>query len=80
MGKPYTFPADQSQLRSGPPVNPGRVDFVGGYAFTVCNTSRTAAHTSKSVAVKIEQFAPYTGTANTWQFCDGYYQRSTGAS
>jgi hypothetical protein len=77
-GKPYKLPADVQTL-GGPPVNPDVTEPGGGYGFIICNTSTTASHTIQDVAVKIEQFTAYTDAAATWQFCDGFYQRPTGA-
>ncbi len=77
-GKPYKLPAN-TQTLGGPPVNPNVMEPGGGYGFFICNTSKTASHTIQGVTVKIEQFAPYADKASMWQFCDGFYQRPTGA-
>lgn len=78
-GKPYKLPANTQSL-GGPPVNPTVTEPGGGYGFTICNTSTTASHTIQDVVVKIEQFTAYTDPAATWQFCDGFYQRPSGAN
>jgi hypothetical protein len=77
-GKPYKLPANTQSL-GGPPVNPNVTEPGGGYGFFICNTSKTASHTIEDVVVRIEQFAAYTDSAAMWQFCDGFYQRPTGA-
>ncbi len=77
-GKPYKLPDPPNSL-GGTLANPSLKEGGSGYAFTICNTSKTASHVINGVNVKLEQFAAYSDPANTWQFCDGYYNRTKGA-
>jgi hypothetical protein len=45
----------------------------------VCNSSATASHTIQGVRLKLNAFAPYSGSLNQWDYCDGYYTRPQGA-
>jgi putative zinc finger protein len=76
--QPYKLPAQLPQDANGepnPPVNPSP-----NYGFVVCNTSSTASHVLVGVTVRVAAFSAYNGTLNTWQSCDGTYQRPNGMS
>jgi hypothetical protein len=74
--KPYRLPANAFDPPD-PPVNP-HTDDGNGYSLTICNTAKSASHTIYGVTVSIAAFTPYTGTLNTWQFCDSVYARPDG--
>jgi Putative zinc-finger len=76
--KPYQLP-DNLPKPPNPPVNP-ETSGGNGYLFTICNTSSTTSHVIASVAVRIAAFAPYSGTLNTYMFCDSFYQRPYGVA
>ena len=76
-GKPYKLPDPPNSL-GGTLANPSLKEGGSGYAFTICNTSKTASHVIYGINVKLEQFAAYSDPVNTWQFCDGYNNRSNG--
>lgn len=71
--KPYQLPSNIPNPPN-PPVNP-----IPNYGFSICNTSHTASHILIAVSVSIAAFTPFSGPLNTWQVCDGYYQRPDGA-
>jgi hypothetical protein len=72
--KPYQLPATIPNPPN-PPVNPSP-----NYSFTICNTSHTTSHVLRSVTVRIAAFSAYSGSLNTWMFCDSYYQRPDGVA
>ena len=71
--KPIVLPANLPN-----PPNP-QVNPQPGFGFTVCNTSGSASHVLRGVAVSISSFTAFSGPLNTWQACDGWYQRPNGA-
>jgi hypothetical protein len=72
--KPYQLPGNLPNPPN-PSVNP-----EPWYDLTVCNTSNTTSHVIRSLTVRIAAFTPYSGTLNSYMFCDGYYQRPNGVS
>lgn len=72
--KPYQLP-DNLPNPPNPPVNPS-----GSYSLTICNTSNTTSHVLRSLTVRIAAFTPYSGTLNTYMYCDQFYQRPVGAT
>jgi hypothetical protein len=75
--QPYQLPAHLPVDANGtpnPPVNP-----YPNYGFMVCNTSSATSHVLVGVTVRIAAFSAFNGILNTWQMCDGSYQRPIGA-
>jgi hypothetical protein len=60
-----------------PLINP-TLTGAGGFFLTICNTSKTVTHRIASVDALVATFTPYTGTLNTWLFCDGLYTPAGG--
>lgn len=69
-------PSDSAAVDTRFPAQPAVNPVEMGFAFTVCNASRTHAHDIDSVITRIDQFTPYTGHVQTWTECDGAYTRS----
>jgi hypothetical protein len=70
-----------AQLPLAPAVNPGLAEPTGGYTVTICNTSKTTAHTITAVRLSITAMTPYTGQLNEWMsgaLCATYYTRPNG--
>ncbi|HEY7093126.1 MAG TPA: hypothetical protein VH393_08110 [Ktedonobacterales bacterium] len=55
-----------------PEVNPDLKN--NGFWVTVCNASKNANYRVDGITVRIDQFTPFTGDLNTWQYCDTYYR------
>lgn len=72
QAKPYQLP-DNLPNPPNPPVNP-----EPWYDLTVCNTSNTTSHVIRGLTARIAAFTHYSGTLNSYMFCDGYYQRPNG--
>ena len=72
--KPYQL-ADNLPNPPNPPVNPN-----ASYSLTICNTSSTASHVIRGLTVRIAAFSAYSGSLNTYMFCDPYYQRPIGVT
>jgi hypothetical protein len=71
---PFKLPSgadDLHGLPQSPEVNP-ELEHTG-IMVEYCNGAKSASHLVKSVSVRIDRFTPYTGTLNSWQFCDGFY-------
>jgi hypothetical protein len=64
-------------LPQKPLINP-TLTSGGGFFFTICNTSKTVTHRIASLDALVATFTPYTGTLNTWLFCDGSYTPAGG--
>src|SRR5262249_18266909 len=47
---------------------------------TICNTSGSNSHIIRGLTVGIAAFSSYSGTLNTYQFCDSYFQRPNGVA
>ncbi|HKW19938.1 MAG TPA: zf-HC2 domain-containing protein, partial [Ktedonobacterales bacterium] len=74
QAKPYQLP-DNLPNPPNPAVNP-----EPWYDLTVCNTSNTTSHVIRGLTARIAAFTPYSGTLNSYMFCDQYYQRPNGVS
>jgi len=73
--KPFKLGPGPDALRglpATPKVNPNLNNT--GFFVSVCNAAKTASHRIEGVTVRIDQFAPFTGDLNSWQFCDGSYE------
>ncbi len=70
--KPYRLPNNLPNPPN-PPVNP-----TSNYSLTICNTSSSTSHVIRSLTVGIAAFTAYSGTLNTYMFCDPSYQRANG--
>jgi len=64
----------QKLFGQDPPTNLNLAETLGGYVFAVCNTSSTVSYTITGVSVRINQLAPYSGSLNAWNSCDGVYR------
>ena len=69
-------PNDQSALNARFPAQPAVNPIGMGFAFSLCNASKTQSHEVEGVTARVNQFTPYTGRVQTWTECDGYYTRS----
>ena len=68
------------QLSVDPLTNPSLGEPGGGFMVTVCNTSKTTAHTLQSISMRLDSFTPYIGQLNEWNLCDGAFSRPTPTS
>ncbi len=72
--RPFKLPSgagDLHGLPQSPEVNP-ELEHTG-IMVEYCNGAKSASHRVEGVSVRIDRFTPYTGTLNSWQFCDGFY-------
>lgn len=74
--KPYQAPTSSGDL-SNPAVNP---NMDNGYEFFVCNTSTSNSHVIVGASIGISGFSTYSGPLNSYQGCDGFYQRPFGVA
>jgi hypothetical protein len=73
--KPFKLPPGDkwhAGLPAMPEVDPGGKSM--GIIATACNGSKTLSHHIEGVSVRIENFAPFAGDLNSWQYCDGRYR------
>jgi hypothetical protein len=73
--KPFKLASTTDKYRALPPmpeVNPNLNDT--GLFVTVCNASKSVSHRVDGITIRIDQFIPFTGDLNTWQYCDTFYQ------
>jgi hypothetical protein len=71
---PFKLPSDAGDLHGlpqSPEVNP-ELEHTG-IMVEYCNGAKSASHRVEGVSVRIGRFTPYTGTLDSWQFCDGFY-------
>jgi hypothetical protein len=71
---PFKLPSSAGDLHGlpqSPEVNP-ELEHTG-IMVEYCNGAKSASHRVEGVSVRIDRFTPYTGTLNSWQFCDGFY-------
>jgi hypothetical protein len=72
--RPFKLPSgagDLHGLPQSPEVNP-ELEHTG-IMVEYCNGAKGASHRVEGASVRIDRFTPYTGTLNSWQFCDGFY-------
>lgn len=74
--KPYHAPSSSGDLPD-PAVNP---NMDNGYEFFVCNTSTSTSHVIVGASIGISGFSAYSGPLNSYQGCDGFYQRPFGVA
>lgn len=67
-----------AQLPPDPAVNPNMTTGAGGYWLSLCNSSPSQTRVIKSVSVRMDSVAPYSGKLNAWNICNGgTYDAST---
>jgi hypothetical protein len=65
-----------AQLPPSPLTDPSMAEPDGGYWISICNTSKTHAHSLGYVSVQIASFTAYGGQLNAWDAADSAYADS----